>query len=97
VIRFISLLWIWKGSDAAGRWYFVTVPDEQSSEIKAHAFGTPRGFGSVRVEATINDVTWRTSVFPLNSGGYLLPVKAAIRRDADLTAGDEVTVMLELL
>jgi hypothetical protein len=51
----------------------------------------------VRVEATIDDVTWRTSVFPLNSGGYLLPVKAGIRRKASLAAGDQVTVHLDLL
>jgi hypothetical protein len=92
-----SLLWIWKGSDAAGRWYFITVPEEQSAEIKAHAFGSPRGFGSVKVEARIEDVIWRTSVFPLNSGGYLLPVKKEIRSRANLGAGDEVTVELELL
>ena len=61
-------------------------------EIRAHAFGSPRGFGSVRVEARIGDVTWRTSVFPLNSGGYLLPVKAEVRCKADIGAGDEVTV-----
>ena len=91
-----SLLWIWKG-EAAGRWYFITVPEEQSGEIRAHAFGSPRGFGSVRVQATIGDVTWRTSVFPLNSGGYLRPVNAAGRRDAGIAAGDEVTVMLELV
>jgi len=97
VITVTSLLWIWKGSDAAGHWYFITVPEEQSDEIKAHAFGTPRGFGSVKVEATIDDVTWRTSVFPLNSGGYLLPVKAEVRRKADIAAGDEVTVELDLL
>lgn len=97
MIAFASLVWIWKGSDAAGRWFFVTVPEEQSAEIKAHAFGNPRGFGSVKVEATIGDVTWRTSVFPLNSGGYLLPLKAEVRRKAELAAGDEVTVELELL
>ena len=104
MITFTSLLWIWRG-EAAGRWYFLTVPEEQSAEIKAHAFGTPRGFGSVRVEATIHDpsagsgqsVSWRTSVFPLNKGGYLLPVKAEIRRKADLAAGDEVRVSLLLL
>jgi len=96
-ISVTSLLWIWKGSDAAGRWYFVTVPEEQSAEIKAHAFGSPRGFGSVKVEATIGDVTWRTSVFPLNSGGYLLPVKKEVRTKADLAAGNEVTIELELL
>jgi hypothetical protein len=97
VITVTSLLWIWKGSDAAGRWYFITVPEEQSVEIKTHAFGTPRGFGSVKVEARIGDVVWRTSVFPLNSGGYLLPVKAEVRRKADIGAGDEVTVELDLL
>lgn len=97
MITVTSLLWIWKGSDAAGRWFFITIPAEESGEIRAHAFGNPRGFRSVRVEARIDDVTWRTSVFPLNSGGYLLPVKAEVRRKADLAAGDEVTVKLDLL
>lgn len=97
MIRVTSLLWIWKGSDAAGRWYFITVPEEQSDEIRAHAFGTPRGFRSVKAEARIDDVIWRTSIFPLNSGGYLLPIKKEVRCRADLSAGDEVTVELKLL
>jgi hypothetical protein len=97
MIAVTSLLWIWKGSDAAGRWYFITVPEEHSAEIKAHAFGSPRGFGSVRVEAKIDAVSWRTSIFPLNSGGYLLPVKKEVRCRANIAAGDEVTVELELL
>lgn len=96
MITIKSLLWIWKG-EAAGRWHFITVPEEQSGEIRVHAFGNSRGFGSVKVEACVNDVTWRTSVFPLNSGGYLLPVKAEVRRKADIGAGDEVTVTLDLL
>lgn len=96
MITFTSLLWIWRG-ETAGRWYFVTVPDEQSAEIKARAFGNPRGFGSVKVEATIADITWRTSVFPLNKGGYLLPIKADVRKKAALAAGDEVNVELKLL
>jgi len=96
MITFTSLLWIWRG-EQAGRWYFLTVPEEQSVEIKAHALGASRGFGSVRVEARINGVRWRTSVFPLNSGGYVLPVKAEIRKRAALSAGDEVAVSLDLL
>ncbi len=96
MIVFTSLLWIWK-AQAAGRWYFVTVPEDESAEIKAQAFASPRGFGSVRVEAAIGDVVWRTSVFPLNGGGYILPIKAKVRRDAGISAGDEVTVRLDLL
>jgi hypothetical protein len=97
MISFTSLLWIWKGSDAAGRWYFLTVPDEQCDPIRAAGFETRRGFGSVRVEAAIGEVRWRTSVFPLNAGGYILPVKADIRKRAKLAAGDEVTVELSLV
>ncbi len=96
MIVFTSLLWILR-SDAAGSWYFVTVPDEQSGEIKAQAFSAPRGFRSVRVEARIHDVSWKTSVFPLNSGGYVLPIKAAVRKQAELSVGDEVEVELRLL
>lgn len=95
MIAFSSLLWIWSGE--GGRWYFVTVPGEYSSEIKAHGLGRPRGFGSVRVEARVGDVAWKTSLFPLNSGDYLLPIKAEIRRKANLSAGDEVSLLVELL
>jgi hypothetical protein len=96
MIVFTSLLWIWKG-EAAGRWYFLTVPEEKSVEIRAQAFGNPRGFGSVKVEVCIRGVVWRTSVFPLNAGGYLLPIKKEVRNRANIAVGDEVTVTLNLL
>jgi len=96
VIAFTSLLWVWQ-TQAAGRWYFLTIPEEQASLIRAAAFAGPRGFGSVRVEARIGDVSWRTSVFPQNSGGYLLPVKAEIRDRTGIAAGDEVAASIELL
>jgi hypothetical protein len=103
VITVTGPLWLWSGE--GGSWHFMTVPAEQSDEIRAQAFAGPRGFGSVRVEASVNGpstgpgqaVTWRTSVFPQKSGGYLLPVKAEVRRKAGIVAGDEVTVSLELV
>ena len=88
-------LWLWAGEN--GSWHFITVPEDQSDEIRAHCFAIQRGFRSARVSATVNDVTWRTSVFPVKSGGYFLPVKADVRRKAGIAAGDEVTVALELL
>lgn len=88
-------LWLWSGE--SGSWHFMTVPAEQSSEIRAEGLARRGGLGSVKVEASVNGVTWRTSVFPQKSGGYLLPVKAEVRRKAEIAAGDEVTVKLELL
>ena len=88
-------LWLWSGE--GGSWHFVTIPEEEAGGLRAAAFAGPRGFGSVRVEAAINGVTWRTSVFPQKSGGYILPVKAEVRRKAGIAAGDEVRVELMLI
>ena len=88
-------LWIWTSEN--GSWHFVTVPEEQSDEIRAHCLASMRGFRSARVEATVNGITWRTSVFPMKSGGYFLPVKKDVRCRAAIAAGDEVTVSLDLL
>ncbi len=88
-------LWLWSGGQAS--WHFVTVPEDQAGELRAHSLMSRGGFGSVRVEARIGDVSWRTSVFPQKIGGYILPVKASVRRDAGIAAGDDVTVELEIL
>ena len=95
MITITAPLWLWTGEN--GSWHFLTVPAEQSDEIHAHCLAAMRGFKSARVEATIADVTWRTSVFPQKSGGYLLPVKKEVRCRAGISAGDEVRVELELL
>ena len=93
-IAFTAPLWLWSG--AGGSWHFVTVPEEQSAEIRLESIGTRRGFGSVRVEASIGGVAWRNSVFPQKAGTYLLPVKADVRRRAGVVAGDDVEVELRL-
>ena len=88
-------LWRWSGGQAS--WHFLTVPEEQAAEFRAESLARRGGFGSVKVDARIGDVAWRTSVFPQKSGGYILPVKASVRREAAIAAGDEVSFELEIL
>jgi len=97
VITGTAPVWLWSG--VAGSWHFLTIPPEEAVEVlfQAASSGPRRGFGSVRVEARIGDVSWRTSIFPQKSGGYILPVKAEVRRRAGIAAGDEVSVALELI
>lgn len=95
MITLTGPLRIWTGADGSS--HFMTLPDDICDEIRAHAMAVRRGFGSVRVEARIGDVVWRTSVFPVKSGGYFLPVKVAVMREAGIGAGDDVTVVLELI
>lgn len=93
-LTFTSPLWRWEAQDA---WRFVSVPADLTDAIRLSG-GPPRGFGSVRVEATVGATTWRTSVFPdSHRGSYVLPVKKAVRRAEDLDDGDQVTVTLRLL
>jgi hypothetical protein len=96
VITVTAPLKMWTNDE--GRMHFVSVPPELSAEIKAHSLLVRRGFGSVKVEVTLDDVIWRTSVFPVKStGGYFLPIKMEVVRKAGVAAGDEISVELELL
>lgn len=97
MITITAPIWLW--GEGKGSWHFLTIPADDAIEIRLEsaASGVRRGFGSIRVEATINGVAWRTSIFPQKSGGYLLPIKAPMRLRAGLAVGDEVTVKLDLI
>lgn len=87
---------LWRYPEQAG-WHFLTLPKELASEIKET---TPfrRGFGSVKVLATISGKQWSTSIFPDSmSGSYLLPVKGAVRGAAGIREGDVVEAVLEIV
>ena len=93
--RFTAPLWRYEG-DAA--WYFVTVPVDVSDDVRELTEGSRRGFGSVRVRATVGGTTWTTSVFPDSKrGAFLLPVKKAVRAAEDLEDGGDVRVALQVL
>ena len=93
--EFVAELWVWESSPDGTAWVFVTVPEDETEEIRLRA-GPPRGFGSVRVEATIGGSTWRTSVFP-DKRGFALPLKKAVRRAESLDVGDSARVRLVLV
>ncbi|MEU0436268.1 DUF1905 domain-containing protein [Streptomyces sp. NPDC006290] len=80
----------WRGPSP---YYFVRVPDEESSDIREVAAMATYGWGVIPVEARIGEVAFRTSLFPKDSG-YLLPLKVAVRRPSGLSPGDEVTVSM---
>lgn len=95
MIRVTATLWRWSGE--GGSWHFLTIPEDLSGEFRAQSLLRRGGFGSVSVEARIGGVIWRTSVFPQKSGGFILPVRADVRRRADIAAGDNVDLTLEII
>lgn len=95
-------LWRWQSATALAAWYFLTIEGEAADGIRLAAISGQwldgrKGFGSAKVRATIGDTIWRTSVFPhRESGAWLLPVKAAVRKAEALAEGDAVTVTVSL-
>ena len=95
--EFDAEVWVWDARKN-DTWTFLSLRQEDSDEIREYAAGIPRGFGSVRVEATIGGTTWRTSIFPGGGGApYVLPLKKAVRAAESLGVGDSARVRVELL
>lgn len=93
-IQFAAPLWEW---GAKAGFYFVTLPTDAADEI-AEIPRAARGFGSVRVRATVGGTTWSTSVFPDSKlGSYVLPIKNAVRSGEGIVEGDDVNVTLDVL
>ena len=97
VVTFDAELWIWDAR-RGDSWTFVSLPREVSAEIRDRAGGRRRGFGSLRVRATVGASTWTTSIFPDSArDAYVLPIKRGIRKAEVLDAGEVATVTVELL
>jgi Domain of unknown function (DUF1905) len=94
-VAFDAELWLWDAR-RADAWTFVGLAAGESEEIRDLAGGLRRGFGSLRVRATIGTSTWTTSIFP-GKTGYVLPVKRSIRVAEALDVGDIATVTVELI
>ena len=88
---------IWEFNEKKGTWYFVTVPDEQATEIRMLTSGVKRGFNSVRVEATIGSSKWKTSIFVYSKDkSYVLPIKKEVREKEQIHTGDRPQVSITL-
>ena len=96
---FVEKCWLWQAENQVS-WHFVTVPKNNSEEIKFFAdnhFGKRRGWGAVRVTVTIGSSEWQTSIFPSKSlDAYMLPIKQAVRNKEQFGVGDQVKVQLKV-
>ncbi len=94
-------LWRWTTPLAPAAWFFVTIDGAAGEALSGTSImrrlkGASRGFGSLKVVATIGGSTFKTSVFPSKELGWLLPIKATVRKAEGLGEGDAVEVVLEV-
>ncbi|WP_026925552.1 DUF1905 domain-containing protein [Glycomyces arizonensis] len=89
-LAFSGEVWFWRGP---APWYFVSVPEAACRELEAASDVVSYGWGMVPVTAHLGPTSWKTSLWP-KDGGYIVPLKAAVRKAEDVEEGDTVEVRL---
>lgn len=92
IIEFSGDIWEWRGP---APFYFVTVPEKQSKEIKEMSRQLTYGWGMIPVEATIGKTVWKTALWE-KDGLYVLPLKVVVRKAEELEVRQLFAVKLEV-
>ena len=90
--EFKAKLWRY---EAAGGWYFISLPTEVSQEIRTLFKKEEEGWGRLKVTAQIEQTQWETAIwFDTKQHTYLLPVKAAVRKKEKVSTGTDLKVIV---
>jgi hypothetical protein len=90
--EFPGELWYWRGPSP---YHFIRVPEDVAAEIRAVSPLVTYGWGVIPVTVHIGDSDFSTSLFP-KDGGYLVPIKDAVRNAEGLTLGDPIMVEIAI-
>jgi hypothetical protein len=80
----------WRGP---APYFFVRVPEEVAEDLAELGPDVTYGWGMIPVQIRIAGHVWETSLWP-KEGGYLVPVRAAVRRGLELEVGDDADVSM---
>ena len=91
-MEFVGELFEWRGPSP---YHFISVPPELCAELTALSPMVSYGWGVIPVTVRMGEHEFTTSLFP-KDGGYLVPIKDAVRKAEDLVVGDEMLVELRI-
>jgi hypothetical protein len=89
---FSGRVFVWRGPAPH---HFVTVPDDVAADIATIAPEVSYGWGVIPATVGLGATTFTTSLFP-RDGGYLVPLKLAVRRTEQVDEGDVVRLELTI-
>lgn len=89
-LEFSGEVWFWRGPSP---FHFVTVPPAQSELIADLSASVTYGWGMIPCEVILGDTRWTTSLWP-KDGGYIVPLKADVRRAEGVEVGDDVDLVV---
>lgn len=82
----------WRGPPP---YLFVPLPGGEIAAVREASRRASYGWGCIPVEATIAGADFTTALFP-RDGGYLLPVKAAVRKRTAVSLDDVVAATVTI-
>jgi hypothetical protein len=91
-LEFSGEIIYWRGP---APFFFVTIPDEESSQIRRVSKIVTYGWGVIPVHVQIGKTRFQTSLFP-KEDRYLVPIKASVRKAEKIEEGDSVTIQLDV-
>ena len=92
--NFIAKPWQYDGPNG---WIFVSIPELISTEIRENLKTEEEGWGRLKAIAKIENTEWKTAIwFDTKRKTYLLPLKAAIRKNENLQIENEVKIAIWL-
>lgn len=92
-LEFSGPVFTWRGP---APYYYVAVPDDESADIRSVAAAASYGWGVIPVRVRLGEATFETSLFP-KDGRYLVPLKAAVRRQTGVDEGDVVDLRVSVV
>jgi len=91
-LEFSAAIWEWRGP---APYYFVTVPEPESAMIASASELVTYGWGMIPVTIRIGATTFTTSLWP-KDGGYVVPLKLAVRRAESIDLGDVIALVVSV-
>jgi Domain of unknown function (DUF1905) len=90
--RFEAEVIDWRGPSP---FFFAVIPEALTDEVRRITKLVSYGWGMTPVDVIVGGVEFQTSLFPKDDG-YLLPLKAEVRRKTNVTAGDVIAVEMAI-
>ena len=91
-LRIQGEVWFWRGP---APFHFVTVPPDEAEQIADLAPVLTYGWGMIPATVRVGRTAITTSLWP-KDGGYIVPLKTALRTAEHVEVGQRVDLLLTI-